>query len=291
MSLLKNENTNTTRPDATKWNVTASEFKDIWSINEDRQAGIFSYVILGLIFLFFFGLVLKDLLYKIRTGEFQRTKKTMPSPPLSKRLPIRFTDLFRDKEHKLGSKNQKIELNDRYDSSAVIERLGGSSSSSQTNGDETKDKDNDKGKAVEIAKLPPVQAKGTTSIKESRPVTGIPIDFAVPANVPELTEREATFAPTVVRGMGPNKRKFTSLISDLDFSLGRSRGDSKKASSSSRNSGDLVKSNASGSGSGSGSGASTLLSTPDGNAFLPTFSYSHSGFDGVCDTGVSAGCE
>src|SRR6478735_11259288 len=58
-------------------NKSHLESTDPWSIKEDRRAGIFAWVIIGIILNAFVILVICDLIKKYQTGELQEEMKTL----------------------------------------------------------------------------------------------------------------------------------------------------------------------------------------------------------------------
>lgn len=99
-------------------NTANFEITDPWSLHEDRQAGIFAWSIMGLIFVLFLGMVIRDMWLKSRTGELRDEAKgckellflllMMPFMIFTKRnikaLCTWIANIFRSQENKRGGK-------------------------------------------------------------------------------------------------------------------------------------------------------------------------------------------
>ncbi|KAL4728364.1 hypothetical protein ACLX1H_005109 [Fusarium chlamydosporum] len=131
-------------------NKTHLEFTDPWSIREDRRAGLFAWVIMGLLMGFFIGMIVRDIVLKCRTGEFQEELKTFwklivsivawPFKIFEKDnyMPVWYatTNKFRPPDQQRVWKTKKqLEEEEKqqekekergpFDHKAIIERLGG----------------------------------------------------------------------------------------------------------------------------------------------------------------------
>ncbi|KAJ4246619.1 hypothetical protein NW762_013562 [Fusarium torreyae] len=184
-------------------NGTAIEFTDPWSIYEDRQAGIFSWAILGIFLLFFVGLVVKDMFAKYLGSELKEDgKNCLEILTIFLRLPVilfskdnmralwvSITNIFRCTANKrrTGTVKPAVVLRDRLDSAAVIERLGGGSTSSQSSGNGKEAKD--KAKVTEISQIPELSehpsSKAAPLGRVIPPFKGLPVVFEVPDILPE----------------------------------------------------------------------------------------------------------
>ncbi|EEU38067.1 uncharacterized protein NECHADRAFT_84514 [Fusarium vanettenii 77-13-4] len=130
-----------------------------WSIDpNDVRTGVFSYAILGLMLLAFFGMIAVDMFRKHRTGELQESMSTlgnfiklllitMPKIMLDPRNMykawILFTDQFRKVENKRYDKKKESDKKKdtpekEFDSEAIIKRMHSMSSSDKSPTDTSK---------------------------------------------------------------------------------------------------------------------------------------------------------
>ncbi|KAM0551911.1 hypothetical protein ACHAPJ_008250 [Fusarium lateritium] len=278
-------------------NGTSIEFTDPWSIYEDREAGIFSWAILGIFFFFFFGLVARDMFRKYRSGELKEDgKDCLEILTIFMRLPvilfskdnmrglwISISNIFRRTANKRrpGTIKPGVILRDRFDSAAVIERLGGGSTSSQSSGDGKEAK----GKAKEVSQLPKrsehPSSKAAPFGRGIPPFEGLPVVFEVPDILPE--DRHT---PSRVHRLGSGSN------SNIDLEPGQ--GDHL---TSVGNGGLFIQShgesNPAGHGSASGSGSHGYSHHhSDSISGSHTHDYSGGGFyaGGSCDAG-GGGCD
>jgi hypothetical protein len=215
-------------------NKTHLEFTDPWSIYEDRQAGIFAWVIMGLMFGFFFGMIVRDMVLKSRTKELQSELKTfgqlgllivrLPCMLFTKDnfMPVWYacTNIFRSQENKRYWKKEEEEDKAtgplQFDSKAIIARLGGGwpvghSQNSSDRGSDIKDKD------IEMQRLPNV-------VELAAAPTGLPKieKLAVVFEVPEILpsnkhEKDDGFQPAPVHGSGSGANSLPQLTSIFNF--------------------------------------------------------------------------
>ncbi|KAF4454036.1 hypothetical protein F53441_3420 [Fusarium austroafricanum] len=201
--------------------------------------GYFSLSILCFIGLCFFGIVLKDIYNKKRTGELDEEVEscgkvlyaiiTLPCLVFSaynvKWLWITFTNLFRKEENKIimekKNKDEEIVLNKRYDSVEVVARLGGgwppkrplATSKSDSPGDANtpySDKDPEPGRLPRVAEVS-VDPNHATHITTNLPlISGLPVVFEVPETVPAMVMDNAGFEPTPVHGSSSEAKKISS---------------------------------------------------------------------------------
>lgn len=188
-----------TEDKSTMANKTHLEFTDPWSLYEDRQAGVFAWIILGLMFGYFIGMVLRDMVQKTRTRELQDEFRTfgklikdivlLPRILFTKDhlMPVWYscTNIFRLPEEQRYWKTEKEEDRELRDSSqfnskSIIERLGGGwpkkrSQTSSELGGSSQDTD------IEMQCLPKITDLAGTS-------TGLPRieKLAVVFEVPEI---------------------------------------------------------------------------------------------------------
>ncbi|RGP71620.1 hypothetical protein FLONG3_7055 [Fusarium longipes] len=212
------------------------EFTDPWSIHEDRRAGIFAWVIMGLIASFFIGLVVRDMVLKFQSRELQDELRTFGELlVLIFRLPCMlfdkdnymplwygFTNIFRSAENKRGWKTKEREEEEaraplQFDSKDVVARLGGGwpMDRSQTSSDPDSDiRDKD----IEVERLPKVaeaihMATGLPKIEK------LAIVFEVPEILPSGTNvKDEGFQPTSVYGSGVNSLSQVTSIFKFESS-------------------------------------------------------------------------
>ncbi|KAM0344093.1 hypothetical protein ACHAPU_007814 [Fusarium lateritium] len=132
---------------------TTLQDRDPWSVYEDRRSGIFAWSILGFIFIFMLGIIMRDLCAKYQTGvladEANDCKELcillikMPflifTKDNFKSMCNWFSNLFRAPERKriIKKKTQTgLVFEEISDSDEIIERLGGGSTSAPASEDE-----------------------------------------------------------------------------------------------------------------------------------------------------------
>ncbi|KAH6963429.1 hypothetical protein DER45DRAFT_534666 [Fusarium avenaceum] len=221
-------------------NTANFEITDPWSLHEDRQAGIFAWSIMGLIFVLFLGMVFRDMWLKSRTGELRDEAKgckellflllMMPFMIFTKRnikaLCTWIANIFRSQENKRGGKMAGTEgtLMGEHENAAVIERLGGGSTKSATSSEKGEDKALDsKSKTAENGSLPKVPGFDTEkAIPKGHglpPIPGLPAVFEVPKILPAIVEEGHSNGGIAKPELGPSSSDSPSLSLGINLGL------------------------------------------------------------------------
>ncbi|KAL6924277.1 hypothetical protein ACHAP8_002204 [Fusarium lateritium] len=219
-------------PQSTMINQTHLEFTDPWSLHEDRQAGIFAWVIMGLMFGFFIGIVVRDMVQKSRTGELQDERLTfitlikhlinLPCILCTKDnyMPVwySFTNIFRSPKNqrywKTKEEEEKEVARGPFDSRAVVARLGGGWPPKKSSSDlESGSQDTE----IEMQFLPKVTdlpAAGTGLPK----IEKLSVVFEVPEILPSNTDQNDNgFQPASVHGSGSGPDSLSKLTATFNF--------------------------------------------------------------------------
>ncbi|KAF4992257.1 hypothetical protein FGRMN_7287 [Fusarium graminum] len=214
-------------------NTTLLE-RDPWSLFEDRRSGIFAWSILGFIFIFMLGLVLRDMCAKYRSGvladegndckELLILLVKMPFMLFTKHnlksLCNWFLNLFRSAENKRILKRQaptELVLEEILDSDKIVKRLGGGSTSAPLSEKEKKPENEGRRK---IPGLDPnkynVKADGT----RMAPIKLVSNLLDIHAVIPSLGDKskKPTDSAALTSTPGPSLSDSPSL--SLSFSLG-----------------------------------------------------------------------
>ncbi|RGP73816.1 hypothetical protein FSPOR_1510 [Fusarium sporotrichioides] len=208
-------------------NKTHLEFTDPWSPYEDRQAGIFAWVFMGLISGCFIGLLVRDMFKKSRTGElheeiksfFKLLKLTINLPCMlfaeDNVMPLwySFTNIFRSPENHRYWKKKKEEEGGgpkQFDHEAIIARLGGGwpmarCKTSSDLGSGSQDTD------IEMQSLPKVTDLAPTNPGLPK-IENLSAVFEVPEILSSNTnQRDDDFQPASVHGSSSGTNSLSKL--------------------------------------------------------------------------------
>ncbi|KAF5665150.1 hypothetical protein FHETE_6766 [Fusarium heterosporum] len=215
---------------------TTLEERDPWSLFEDRRDGIFAWSILGFIFIFMLGLVIRDMCAKYRTGVLaDEAKDCKELLILLVKMPFMlftkhnlksscnwFTNLFRSAEHKRVIKKQAptgLVLEEILDSDKIVKKLGGGSTSAPSS------KEEEEPEQEGVRKIPGFDPNKFNVKRDGTripPVKLVSNLLDIHAVIPSLGDKDKkttdSTAPTSVPTPGPSLSDSPSL--SLSFSLG-----------------------------------------------------------------------
>ncbi|OBS18747.1 hypothetical protein FPOA_10475 [Fusarium poae] len=213
-------------------NKTHLEFTDPWSLHEDRQAGIFAWVILGLMFGFFIGIVVRDMVKKSRTRELQDEWSTftkllnhlvnLPCILCTKDnyMPVwySFTNIFRSSENqrywKTKEEEEKEVARGPFDSRAAIARLGGGWPPKKSSSDLESGSQDTEIELLYLPKVTDLPAAGTGLPK----IEKLSVVFEVPEILPSNTDqKDDGFQPDSIHGSGSGPDSLSKLTATFNF--------------------------------------------------------------------------
>jgi len=226
-------------------NKSHLESTDPWSIKEDRRAGIFAWVIIGIVLNAFIMLVIYDLIKKYQTGELQEEMKTLGRlighfvtlpcrlcakdniMPIWYSITNKFQPLEKQRHWKTKEELEKEAKEEEevkagikkpLNSEDSIARLGGGWPQKNRPGSS-----NRKGRSLEIKRLPSIAKLSEENMGLPR-MGGRPHSFRIPEIVPSRLSGDVCQLTAVpISGSGANSPSQVTVIFKAESSRDQRR--------------------------------------------------------------------